>query len=84
MQTGIIDTSALRALLKPILLGALDRAEAAHALSGERGSEEIARRIQAELDTVGQPGLRNGGSARHGCRADGSNANQHACPTFLR
>jgi len=81
MQAGTIDTSALRALLQPILLGALERAEVARAPSGKRGSEEIARRIQAKLDTVGQPGLRNGGSARHGCRTDGSNANKHVCPT---
>lgn len=52
MQAGTIDTSALRALLKPIVLGELDRAEVARALGGERGPEEIARRVQAELDAV--------------------------------
>lgn len=52
MQAGTIDTSALRALLQPILLGELERAEVARALGGERGPEEIARRVQAELDAV--------------------------------
>ena len=52
MQAGIINNSALRALLKPILLGELERAEVARALGGERGQEEIARRVQAELDAV--------------------------------
>jgi integrase len=52
MQAGIINNSALRALLKPILLGELERAEVARALGGERGPEEIARRVQAELDAV--------------------------------
>ncbi|WP_174436614.1 hypothetical protein [Azospirillum brasilense] len=52
MQASTIDTSALRALLQPILLGELERAEVARALGGERGPEEIARRVQAELDAV--------------------------------
>lgn len=52
MQAGTIDTRALRALLQPILLGELERAEVARALGGERGPEEIARRVQAELDAV--------------------------------
>lgn len=52
MQAGTIDTRALRALLQPILLGELERAEVARALGGERGPEEIARRVQAELGAV--------------------------------
>ncbi len=52
MLAGTIDTCALRALLQPILLGELERAEVARALGGERGPEEIARWVQAELDAV--------------------------------
>ncbi|WP_158044863.1 DUF6538 domain-containing protein [Skermanella pratensis] len=52
MQAGLVDTERLRALLAPILRAELERAEVARALGGERGPDEVARRVEAEHAAV--------------------------------